>query len=681
MQFLLVIAATCSGLDVWVESSLRNVSADSRPDAQSLDEAQLSAAGREYESFQLCMRASKQSHSITIQPEPLDDEIGAPKVWLVEPIPLEMQAGESSTRIESPDLLAQVNTITVAPDATRNLWITYFVPADVHSGLHRGQFTLLIDGKRKISRAVSVEVFDFDLPETPRCRSYFSLNTNEIQEKCGIASPSLTDWTVVYDTLAPYRISYAPRARNLLSLGASGKPDTGLLFEHLEYAIGGAHMNTEFVGGQDVLPVLPEPPVATLQDPLQLYLQALGNGLQAGGTIDNGLVLDFTMPNRSEWQSLRRTYFRTQRADKRIARLMRGPMHPYFERYTDVFAVPIDVYNVFAHEALKSGNSLIQYTPVSVAAVKSSGSAVTSDTLEFMTEPEDACDGSIFSFWRSKSTPSELQPVWIEFQLPGPVRATEVFTAWAANQEPSVVRIETSMDGRQFTDASARWDAKPALDRFEVTWAKAVFSYERVFQYLRVVVQKTHNQGPAALAEFLFSDALAVSSEPVRAKELWLDVSGSAFPTLRPGSHPISPRIVPWLCQNYSASGFYGGELSDWSHTSVVSSPANCMVYPGVGTVQPSVQLERLRDGLEDYEYLREVKERLPDFRATTPNNFAATKDSGTTDLALLLSPHMYESSPQPLTLDKASDQLVKARVSIGRAISESAKGKRDSKE
>jgi hypothetical protein len=100
-------------------------------------------------------------------------------------------------------------------------------------------------------------------------------------------------------------------------------------------------------------------------------------------------------------------------------------------------------------------------------------------------------------------------------------------------------------------------------------------------------------------------------------KEIWMYVSSPAppFPTLVIDSPAMAARILPWMCWKYGIQGllfwcvnFWKGD--PWTRTTNFSADQNgngSLYYPAADGPVPSIRMEVLRDGMEDYEYLHRL--------------------------------------------------------------------------
>ncbi|MDD5557770.1 MAG: DUF4091 domain-containing protein [bacterium] len=107
-------------------------------------------------------------------------------------------------------------------------------------------------------------------------------------------------------------------------------------------------------------------------------------------------------------------------------------------------------------------------------------------------------------------------------------------------------------------------------------------------------------------------------------KELWIYTSGPnpPFPTLVLDWDLINCRIIPWMCWKFGLDGYLYWCINYWERnpwTTTATYPGQngggFLYYPGAGGPVGTLRLEALRDGLEDYEYLRLLRERVRDAR------------------------------------------------------------------
>ncbi len=106
-------------------------------------------------------------------------------------------------------------------------------------------------------------------------------------------------------------------------------------------------------------------------------------------------------------------------------------------------------------------------------------------------------------------------------------------------------------------------------------------------------------------------------------KEIWMYISGPGgygTPNLAMDFDSIDYGIVPWLCWKYDIKGFLYWCVNWWPHVDPFKTAKNTrwaqngnglLFYPGEDGPIASLRLEVFRDGMEDYEYIRQLMKRL----------------------------------------------------------------------
>ncbi len=111
-----------------------------------------------------------------------------------------------------------------------------------------------------------------------------------------------------------------------------------------------------------------------------------------------------------------------------------------------------------------------------------------------------------------------------------------------------------------------------------------------------------------------------------KGKELWIYASGPEppYPTLVIDYPAMAYRIIPWMCWKYDLKGFLYWAVNYWNENPW-SNPMNTkweqngnglLYYPGEAGPVSSIRLEVLRDGLEDYEYLHLLSQKINEIKA-----------------------------------------------------------------
>jgi hypothetical protein len=106
-------------------------------------------------------------------------------------------------------------------------------------------------------------------------------------------------------------------------------------------------------------------------------------------------------------------------------------------------------------------------------------------------------------------------------------------------------------------------------------------------------------------------------------KEIWMYVSGPAgadTPNLVMDFDSIDYRILPWLCWKYNIKGFLYWCVNWWPLVDPFENAKNSqweqngnglLFYPGKDGPIASIRTELFRDGMEDYEYIQVLFDRL----------------------------------------------------------------------
>jgi predicted MPP superfamily phosphohydrolase len=145
-------------------------------------------------------------------------------------------------------------------------------------------------------------------------------------------------------------------------------------------------------------------------------------------------------------------------------------------------------------------------------------------------------------------------------------------------------------------------------------------------------------------------------------KELWMYVSSPAhpYPTLVIDHPAIAPRIIPWMAWKAGAGGLLYWcvnywKQDPWKNPATFAKDQNgngVLSYPSVDGPVPSIRLELLRDGIEDYEYLHLLSVLLEAARARGGVDQALlgrAQQLLAVDAALVESLRNYSRDPQVL--------------------------------
>jgi hypothetical protein len=627
-----------------------------------------------------------------------------------------------------PDPLLPFARASVAAGETLVLWVRWRAPMDAAAGLHEAELRLGPREGPRFSVPITFEVFDLTLPESPTLRVLAPLNRENIALRQDLP-PEAEAWKGVYESLAPLRISVslwqgpglvqqapaafepaapavptpdpipgpesleasagdaaapslldapteAPAEAHEVSEDMAGPaatlraPDAARLKEHIASAMDIMSMNTINLGeAQSGILPFEEPLDAVAQDPLQLYLLDMGDWLAERGWLDRAVVLPASVGPRGLWQATRHEFFRVWRADRRVPRLMLSEPHPYFERYTDIWAMPLEAWRPMTAARLREGRSLASSPTVPVRRLAASSSGPLRPNSLHATAPEDANDGSLATAWASEAPPSRDKPQTLEIRFGRLVQTDRFSVGWVPGYEAKDVRVYTSYSGEIFGDASVDWNHHPPMGPYDASWSEAVFGMEKSFIAIRLVFADTVHGGPVAVRECQFGEPPeAASTEATAPVEPWLLPMPGKLPALAPDAHAVEPRLLAWTCWGHGFDGVALSALNDWPEAWCAPGGAapliwlgagafrDSLVYPLDSVLAPSIRTEAIRDGIEDYEYLAAA-------HAALEAGVVSQDQEG-----LVRRRWFMADAPPEKTVEYAEDVL-KRRVAIGRAL------------
>jgi len=674
---LLFILLVAGKTEVWTESSMVKVFPNSAPDSLAGPTARIYAARGEYESFQVCIRAEKKPiRGVQLRASALDKQIGAPEVRRVAyaKVTTPSLRPAAADQLRWPDPLLDGASFDVPARETRALWVTYDIPPAAKPDIHVGQIELVFSGSIKQVIPVTIEVFDLELPAAPTFDAMFSLDRLAVSDRYELQANVLADWQPIYDGFKPYPLSYSITANgDLIRVAKDGGADSTALREHLEYVMTPKPMKVIDVGmGERGVSLFPEPLSKSQPDPLAPYLHGLADWLLERGWLDKATLCEVAPPRRYQWAAMRAEMERVQRADARIRRLTRGPLHPYWERYTDIWAAPLTGIEPNAAQRLRGGQSLT--VPIAFPAeVSASTSGATLGGWE--TTARDAYDGSPYTAWCSAGVPTKNSHEWLRIDFSDTVKLSSLSVIWQPGQEANDLRLETSFDGSSFSSATTRWQGHDASGPKFPAWTEGTLAMTKPARALRVSFLATVSNGPVGVREVLVgtpsdSDAMTQIETP----ELWLALTPTEFPCLALDAAAGESRLIPWIAWSKGLTGVLGGRLNRWPRTwnaallesasdwEGVEDWSEILAYPGPTAPLPSIRLQLLRDGIEDYEYLVAAEKAVREGRIS---------DTLLRDLRLRKE---FSASPAAAKINAWAKDAMKARVQLGRALTQAAK-------
>ena len=307
-------------------------------------------------------------------------------------------------------------------------------------------------------------------------------------------------------------------------------------------------------------------------------------------------------------------------------------------------------------------------------SVRASSSRALPGNDAHATRPEDACDGSVFTFWLSEGMPTEEKPEWLELAFGAPVTTDTVNLVWRTGYEAIEVSVRTGLLDGGLSVAEVSWELF-SPEGTAHSWARGTFDSPRTFTTLRLEFSRTYLGGPVGVTELFFDRGpMALPSERATPTEPWLYALDGDFPSLEVDAHRVDARLFPWLCYTGGAFGFVHAGLNRWPEAWTRLAHAAPLVwsrakrgrafifYPGRGKPMPSIRSELLRDGMEDYEYLVAYER----WAESADHRFGDVVKPGVLGL-------LDYRNPLRQDLDAIAEGVETERVQMGRALSGAA--------
>jgi hypothetical protein len=320
--------------------------------------------------------------------------------------------------------------------------------------------------------------------------------------------------------------------------------------------------------------------------------------------------------------------------------------------------------------------SLAANPPYAIESARASSTArIPTQDMPYASAAEDACDGSLYTAWTSANAPRAGAPEWFELRLQTPETTNRVRIGWRTGHEAADPAVEVSRDGIRWTAVRVTWKFHPSDRRFAPSWSEGVLDRERSFTGIRFTFSGTFDSRPVSMTEVELGrppDPASIAYLSGGA-QVWLDASSVQFPSFHADAHPAEARLGPWVCWGHDLDGLFGLPLNDWPDAwrlldsatpDIWPAPGpgeHFLFYPGPGSLVPSVRLHRLRDGLEDFEYLRTAMETGVDDRVLGPNTMAACRWE------------RYVENLEPGKLEGVKSELLELRTALGRGITQAA--------
>lgn len=656
MHLLVTLAITLSGVlpgalptRVWTAPSLDNIGPQTEPPYPAAAEIRLYAAPGERESFQVCVHPSKDLRDVRLEGGGLDgDEIPKPDVYRVAFLP---EPGGPGQEQAAPDRLVLPDASDLPADQTTAFWVTYTLSQDTPPGLYEGRLRLCAENTRTFSIPVTLEVFGFQIPEEPALRTLAMLDRDALRRVYAIEGEALDDWSPYYDAFGGMRLSLSLWQSDGLVSVAEDSIDTTRFKEHLGYVAPALHMNTINLASSTAgLSVLPSPSAPHQQDPLEIYLHEMKASL--GEQENDAVVLPAANPPREYWESMQELYLRIWRADSAVPRIMTGPLHPNLETFADIWAIPLKQYHPLACGRLRQGMSLAADPAYPLREIRS-------HSQRKDTRVRDAYDGSLFSAWIFEDTPGRAHPETLDLSLTESVRTEVIKIGWLRGYEGRDIGVQTAYGGGNLTNATVEWRHLDGHGPYAFSCSIGTFKVEKRFDLMRISIHGSEHGGEVGITEIEFDQPPSPETiskiEPV---EVWLSTRDGAYPRVNHLGDPVEPRALAWVCWDHQFEGVLLPSVNDWASLPASSAEPCPLFYPGPEGPMPSIRAERLRDGMEDYEYLVALD------RATQRGVVSKGAAQG------LLARMDHDPEPSADALAKLRTRIERVRVEIGRLLS-----------
>ncbi len=543
--------------------------------------------------------------------------------------------------------------VALAPLAPLELLVSIKLAETAVAGAYSGNLRAVFDGGKSERAPVRMEVFDFIIPDESSLPVLFGLDRGAIRKSARLTE-DLDDWVTFYDALAGLRAGFAvwPQ-RHLPNEMFYDYRDLDLVKEHLAYAVRTAHLPAIEFGGRpgELMAGWPPPVGNSPQDPLQLLLSNITTSLYELGWTKPTVLIPDVMPGRDGWPEARQELARIDRADEFVTRLLPGPLHPYFERYADVWALPSATPPV-AMSLLQRGLSTVRYEHPPYSSIKGTAGALEASGT-FLTEVSDALDGCEFTNWRVEGKSTGEEGVFLELALESVIRLEQIAVLWPNGARRVAMEVETAFNPGAFTDATVRWTESNYLSEGENTISLGVFKHPRDCKEIRIHFDGGPSGG-VEVAEILFNqDGRTVVNASIDPVTPWLNLRTGRSIWLESKVEASAWRILPWYCWQRNFRGILGAEL-----TPDPENGGTRLIAAGPGGIYPTVSMLHLLDGLEDYEYLIRYWREVAQKKFTPPTHVRP----GWTEM-----PVSMRSGAQ---VETVRGRLAEARLQMGRLLS-----------
>lgn len=600
--FTLMFSSTAVSLLLFISGTSFTLSEDYlEPESDGLGRdsgiAPAAAAG-EYEVIALHLSPEKRERELVSWQLVWKGKEGPPATWYRPAIATDFLPGAPQVA----DALVPLTPVAIRANDSMEILLQLDVPNDQEAGDYRAELRLEFDGGKEAVQDFPFVVYEFALPEARSLATLFDLDLHVLASAYNRPFSDVDAWIPVYDTLQELDIAYRVWF-DTFSEGA--RADEADLQAHRNYVSATGTANLVDVGGREgtMLAHFPEPTVTEPQDGLQLQLYKTQARLPAvAGTLKR-VAQPAAFGPRETWHALRQGYARFSRADEHVQRILAAPAHPYFERYAEIWALPMQTAPAILG-LLDSGQSLTQYEQENIAVCLGSAGAPDA-TGNYQTLASEVVDGSEVTHWQARASANVPIP-WLEMTFRKLFRLADLTVLHGSEGAWKGIEVETAYNPGEFTHATVDWDVDVEMSPLGRNIARGSFRYPRDCLAVRIRFDRPAGEGAfPSVAEVLFNNPSLESIQiGVPAQSPWLDATSGTGSPWQAGQGKAT-RALPWRCWTLGFHGILGPVLN------APEAGLDALVGQGHEGLYPTRRLFAFRDGLEDYEYLQILWERV----------------------------------------------------------------------
>lgn len=667
-----ILLTFAGSLDVWIEPSWISNTTTSKSKYASY-QAQIFACKGEEESFQVHLISNDNLSGVYLTEVNPIPKFPPPRIYLVKTIDgIPLPQGGIDRSVSIPDVLYPQSKIDVQKGQKVIFWVTYRVPVEIEAKTYQTELALMGEEKKLKRIPVKLNIFDFKIDSISSLPAISFIDPNNILTIGKTSSNDSKFYEELFRFLREKRLSISLTSYPNYLNSSYPKPDLQLLSSLLT--------NGPYDTVIDTTPLLiPPGPLETVRTPT-VEEENIWKIIQDKSKNSRLISIFFIPEDKRNFPSLKKFLGSIAEQAPLIERVLCGAPFSNFNTQVDNWAIPFYYYSYDLINRLKNGVPLSDESKVLVKSVSSSSKGpMPAIYPQMMSSAENLIDGNIHVGWFSLPVKDESKKEWIEIQLKEPIQGEKVLVIWGKFQTPRSVAFSISKDGIHYFSSSVNWKHFTGHP-FEYPLSVATFKYSPEFIGLKLEFSKLKKGEILNIQEIIINPP-EKDEEPL-GKALstinpWLLVVPNDFPSLVYYAHPIEARLIPWICWNLELSGVILTPLGCWGNTltkprdtnDFVFMPqdalqATTLLYPSIehGWI-PSIRIERLRDGLEDYEYIKLL------------NAKAVSKELSNKELYSLLIKNPEHFLPWNATDEKFIEQLMKLRILMGIELSEKKVG------